>query len=114
MLAQWGIPHLYVSRTPQDRDAIDYEAVKAQPWPAHWLWIQATPLGSAHFPDQAPDIPYEQLGPGHTAIDLVYEPQQTVFLQRAQAQGASAHNGMAMLHAQAEAAWTLWQDALPL
>jgi len=112
VLAQYGIPHVYASRTPERLDEVDYTSLHTTLWPARCLWVQATPLGSAHAPAQCPDLPFDQMQVGHTAIDLVYEPEQTVFLQRAQAQGAATFNGLAMLHAQAEAAWTLWQDSL--
>jgi shikimate dehydrogenase len=40
--------------------------------------------------------------------DLVYNPEETLFLQQARTQGAKTHNGLAMLYAQAEEAWRIF------
>ncbi len=75
------------------------------------LIINTTPLGMHPDVDSAPPLPYAAIGAGHVLIDLVYNPEETVFLQHGRAQGAATANGLAMLHAQAEAAWRIWQQA---
>lgn len=73
------------------------------------LIINTTPLGTYPDVDEAPLLPYSALKPGHVLIDLVYNPAETLFLKQGKTQGASIANGLSMLHAQAEAAWRIWQ-----
>jgi shikimate dehydrogenase len=64
------------------------------------------------FPDvnSAPELPYDAIGPRHILVDLVYNPERTVFLRHGERKGASIMNGMPMLIAQAEASWRIWQE----
>lgn len=74
------------------------------------LLVQTTPLGQYPGPEAAPPILYGQLRIGVLAFDMVYNPGETLFLKRCAAAGLHTENGLAMLYAQAEAAWTLWQQ----
>jgi len=40
----------------------------------------------------------------------VYNPAETLFLQKGKAQGATVLNGEGMLTGQAEAAWKIWNE----
>lgn len=71
--------------------------------------INTTPLGTFPQTNECPDIPYEGFTPHHIAFDLIYNPLQTKFLQRAASCGAITLNGYEMLVGQAEAAWSIWQ-----
>ncbi len=108
-LERLGILYQYVSRTKQDfcqcYDNLSDEMIKA-----HLLIINTTPLGMYPKLDQAPDLPYEAIGKEHLCYDLIYNPEQTRFLEYAAQQGAYISNGIAMLYAQAEAAWAIWQE----
>ncbi len=77
------------------------------------LIVNTTPLGMAPHADTLPDLPYEAIGPRHILIDLVYNPENTIFLQRGRERGARVANGRRMLELQAEAAWAIWQGAQP-
>lgn len=72
------------------------------------LIVNTTPLGT--FPDveEAPNLPYEQLGTNHFLYDLVYNPEKTLFLKRGQERGAAIKNGYEMLVLQAERSWDIW------
>lgn len=72
------------------------------------LIINTTPLGMFPDVDEAPPLPYEALTPRHVLIDLVYNPERTLFLERGAAMGAKTMGGLRMLKAQAEAAWRIW------
>lgn len=72
--------------------------------------INCTPLGTFPNTNGCPDIPYELLNEKHLLFDLVYNPDETLFLKRGKAQGATVKNGLEMLHLQALAAWELWND----
>ncbi len=74
------------------------------------LIINTTPLGMHPNEDEAPPLPYTALRPDHVLIDLVYNPEVTLFLRYGREQGADTANGLTMLHAQAEASWRIWQE----
>lgn len=67
--------------------------------------INATPLGlhGEALPDEFMHLQEQQL-----ALDLVYGPQATPFLQAAEAAGATAVDGLGMLVQQAALAFTHW------
>ncbi len=105
-----GIPCESVSRHPREVAGISYESLKdadLNNWP---LIVNTTPLGMYPKVEEAPDIPYEQLGTDHFAYDLVYNPAETLFLKRAAAQGACTLHGMEMLVLQAEGSWKIWNS----
>lgn len=70
--------------------------------------INATPLGTFPKVDTCPDIPYACLTPDHVLFDLVYNPEETLFMKKGKAQGAAVKNGLEMLHGQALKAWEIW------
>lgn len=72
------------------------------------LIVNTTPVGMFPKIDEAPELPYHLLTPQHLAYDLIYNPEQTLFLQKAQAQGAITVNGLSMLQLQAEKSWEIW------
>ncbi|MGZ3904384.1 MAG: shikimate dehydrogenase, partial [Bacteroidia bacterium] len=47
--------------------------------------------------------------PQHLAYDLIYNPEETIFLKKAKEQGALISNGYNMLCFQAEEAWRIWK-----
>jgi shikimate dehydrogenase len=71
----------------------------------HHLIINTTPLGMHPHIDGFPPIPYAYLSPHHFCFDLIYLPEETLFLKFAKQQGAQIQNGLDMLHLQAEKAW---------
>ena len=97
-----------VSRTP-GRGALTYRDLTAEVVKDHLLIVNATPLGMHPDTDGCPDFPFEWLTGQHFLYDLIYNPQETEFLRRGRLRGAGTCNGLAMLHHQAEAAWTVWQ-----
>jgi shikimate dehydrogenase len=107
VLGQLGITYQPVVRTPVT-GAITYEEVTPEMIATHQLIINTTPIGM--YPDitAAPLIPYHLLTTAHIAYDLIYNPEETAFLQKAKAQGATIKNGMEMLHLQANRSWEIW------
>lgn len=102
-----------ISFQPLSRNAenqsISYNNCNAQIIANHQLIINTTPLGMWPNIDSCPDIDYSAISKKHLLFDLVYNPKETVFLQRGKAQGAQLLGGLEMLHAQADAAWQIWQ-----
>jgi len=60
--------------------------------------------------ERCPDIPYQYLTSRHLLFDAVYNPAETLFLQKGKAQGTTVLNGEGMLTGQAEAAWKIWNE----
>ena len=87
-----------------------YEHLNADDIAAHPLIVNATPLGMFPKTNECPAIPYQHLTEKHYLYDLVYNPQETLFMQKGLANGASALNGARMLHLQADRAWEIWSD----
>ena len=108
VLRHQGIPYLLVSRDPQRGD-LTYSTLSPEDIGNHLLIINCTPLGTYPKVHLAPDLPYEAITADHQLIDLVYNPEETLFLCNGRAHGANTINGLTMLHAQAVASWQIWQ-----
>ncbi|MEL6719798.1 MAG: shikimate dehydrogenase [Bacteroidota bacterium] len=109
VLWEMGIEYLLVSRNPEKGDII-YQDITPAILEEYHLIVNTTPLGMSPNIDTAPDLPYEALTAKHYLYDLVYNPEETLFLKFGKKQGASTMNGLKMLYLQAEAAWKIWQE----
>jgi shikimate dehydrogenase len=107
VLNKLNIPFLVVTRTPTS-NSILYDGVTPELLQEYTILINTTPLGMSPNIETCPDIPYEVLTEQHLAYDLVYNPEETTFLAKAKAQGASIKNGLEMLYLQAERSWYIW------
>ncbi len=112
VLQQWQIPYRTVSRTKRDSDQLVYQELTKALIEEYRLIIQTTPLGTYPRVEEFPSIPYEGIGADHLLYDLVYNPPQTIFLQRGAERGATTINGLRMLEIQAEASWSIWNGGL--
>ena len=108
-LKRLGLEWKYVSRTPRE-GMITYEDITAEALQDYTVIVNCTPVGMFPKVDQAPAIPYEFLTPRHLLFDCVYNPEDTLFMQRGRAQGAIVKNGLEMLHLQAIASWRFWNE----
>lgn len=106
-LKRLGIEVLQVSRTPRE-GMIGYENITHETLHIYNVVVNCTPVGMFPHVDESPLLPYEAMNSETVAFDLVYNPLETQFLQRAKAAGAAVQNGLQMLHLQAEAAWKIW------
>ena len=109
VLKQLNIPYLVVVRNAAP-NTILYSAVTKEMLSEYKLLIDTTPLGMLPNLESYPVIPYQYITPEHLAYDLVYNPEETVFLSKAKEQGAKIKNGFEMLHLQAERSWEIWND----
>lgn len=118
-LHQLGIAPTYVSRHasstlrrvgPHTLSQLSYEQLTAAHLEQFSLIVNCSPVGMHPHEQEAPPLPYAALTSRHLLYDLVYNPALTRFLALGQAQGATIKNGLEMLHRQAEAAWTMWQQ----
>ena len=107
-LKSLGLQVQFVSRHHSER-AIAYEEIAPEMLTEQYsVIVNCTPLGMFPKVDACPNIDYSLLSSRHLCYDLVYNPEQTLFLRRAAERGARTKNGLEMLHLQALAAWEIW------
>ena len=107
-LRSLGVEPQYVSRTASE-NAIAYSDIDDETMASHTVIVNCTPLGMVgHGVDKCPDIPYEKLTGEHLLYDIVYNPENTLFLQKGAAQGARTKSGYEMWYLQALASWEIW------
>ena len=58
--------------------------------------------------DTCPDLPYEAMNSHTLLYDLIYNPDETLFMKQGRKQGATVINGLEMLLLQAFASWDFW------
>ena len=75
-----------------------------------YQFVSRTPLGMYPHVDECPDIPYSALTPEHLCYDLLYNPDVTTFMRKAEEAGAEVKNGLEMLLLQAFASWRVWNS----
>lgn len=109
-LESLSIPHLYVSRNPNDQHQIAYTQIDQQLLKDISIIINTTPLGTYPDIDQCAPIPYQHLNNQHLLYDLVYNPSNTLFMKKGKQHGAQVTNGHQMLIHQALKAWELWNQ----
>lgn len=107
-LKQLGIGATFVSRTAKEH-CITYQDITEELLKSYTVIVNTTPLGMFPHVDACPDIPYEFLTPKHLLYDLLYNPEETLFMKKGKEQGAVVKNGLEMLLLQAFAAWEIWQ-----
>lgn len=110
VLRQWNIPYLVASRNPKS-DMIGYEQISPEMLSSCDMIVNCTPLGMFPNEDNCPPIPYSALTSKHFLYDLVYNPEETLFLKEGKKRGARTRNGYKMLALQAEASWRIWNGS---
>jgi shikimate dehydrogenase len=104
-----GIDVIFVSQTESNEsNHFTYADVNEYMIAACKVIINCTPLGMSPNVDSAPEMPYEALSEEHLLIDLIYNPEETLFMKRGRAHGATAMNGLSMLQHQALKSWEIW------
>ena len=99
-LANLGIESTYVSRSKRDGETLTYADLTPEVMAEHTVIVNCTPVGM---------YPKVDLTPQHLLYDLLYNPDETLFMKKGRAQGATVKNGLEMLLLQAFAAWEIWQ-----
>jgi len=107
-LLELGIGYTMVSRSPKDKSNLRYQEVTGEVMSDNLLIINATPVGMYPETDNSPHLPYQFLTERHLLYDLIYNPHETLFLQKGLQAGAAIKNGLQMLELQAEKSWEIW------
>jgi shikimate dehydrogenase len=112
-LKQLGIDATYVSRTKSQNEVLTYEELTEEVLLENKVIVNCTPVGMWPQVDKCPDIPYQWISPEHLLYDLLYNPNETLFMKNGKKQGATVKNGLEMLLLQAFASWNFWNDTNP-
>lgn len=109
MLRKLGIEYRFVSRTAKEGQ-LTYDDLTREVMGEYKVIVNCSPLGTFPNVESCPNIPYEYMTGEHLAYDLVYNPEETLFMKKAKEHGATTKNGLEMLHLQAEGAWRQWNS----
>jgi len=110
VLKQYGVDVLFASRSETNANVLNWNDVNENVIKQHLLIINCTPLGMYPDVDAKPEISYSTLTDKHLLVDLVYNPEETLFLKLGKENEAKGINGLTMLQQQAEKSWRLWND----
>ena len=106
-LKSLGIEPVFVSRYERP-ETIQYETITPEVIKEYNVIVNCTPVGMYPHTDECPKLPYEAMD-NHTILyDLIYNPDQTLFMRKGAAYGAEVKNGLEMLLLQAFASWEFW------
>lgn len=109
VLEKLKISFKFISRKPV-QNGFTYEQLDQKNMKGFSLIVNTTPLGMYPYVDRCPDIPYTALDRSCYLFDLVYNPEETLFMKKGQEQGGHVTNGYDMLVEQAEASWDIWSS----
>ena len=108
VLEQLGVDYFYVSRNPKTEKEVSYSDLTPEAITNFPFIINCSPIGTFPNINDCPNIPYDGITSSHLLYDLVYNPEETLFLKKGKDRGATTVNGLSMLHHQAEEAWRIW------
>ena len=104
-----GLETVYVSRYERP-GTIQYETLTPEIVKEYNVIVNCTPVGMFPRTDECPNIPYEALDEDSIRYDLLYNPDETLFMYKGRKQGATVKNGLEMLLLQAFSSWEFWHE----
>ena len=110
VLKEIGIEVLYISRTPKKHNEFGFEDINEYMLKACKLIVNTTPVGMFPNDHETIPFPFSFLTSEHLVVDLIYNPEETLFLKEAKANGAMILNGASMLKEQALKSWDIWNN----
>lgn len=105
------IKYKFVSRSPEGKKEISYDALTKEIFQKYTLIINCTPLGTSPDIEKCPNVPYQYITDAYLLFDLIYNPEVSTFLSKGKEKGATIKNGYEMLKLQAEESWRIWNNA---
>ena len=108
-LRKLGLETIKVSRTEKD-NTITYGQVTPELLSAYKVIVNCTPCGMAPHFDECPNLPYDSIDDSFLLYDLIYNPEETLFLRKGKEKDATVKNGLEMLLLQAEEGWNIWNS----
>ncbi len=108
-LKSLGLEAIKVSRSERP-GTLQYTQITAETIKEYNVIINCTPCGMYPHADECPDLPYEAMNNRTLLYDLIYNPDETLFMKKGKARGAIVKNGLEMLLLQAYASWDFWNS----
>lgn len=109
VLNEFNIASTIVSRNKTEKTK-NYVELNEEIISNYKLIINTTPLGMYPNIELYPEIPYGYISKSHFCYDLIYNPNETMFLNNSKKYGAKTKNGLEMLYIQAEKSWEIWNS----
>lgn len=111
-LSKIGVEHHFVTSSTDKKSPNTFFYSELNPiiLKQFLLIINCTPLGMIPNENECPAIPYDYITSNHLAYDLIYNPEETLFLSKCKNKGAVTINGLSMLQLQAEKSWEIWNQ----
>lgn len=106
-LKSLGLETVLVSRFERP-GTIQYKDITPDVVKEYNVIVNCTPSGMFPHYDECPDLPYEALDNHNLMYDLIYNPDETLFMKKGRERGAQTKNGLEMLLLQAFASWDFW------
>jgi shikimate dehydrogenase len=108
-LKSLGLETVFVSRYERP-GTIQYKNVTPEVVKEYNVIINCTPLGMYPKTEVCPELPYEAMDSHTILYDLIYNPDETLFMKRGAEYGANVKNGLEMLLLQAFSSWEFWHE----
>lgn len=108
-LKSLGLETLFVSRFNKP-GTVQYEKLTAGDVKEYNVIVNCTPCGMYPHSDECPHIPYDGLDSHNILYDLIYNPDETLFMKKGIEKGSLVKNGLEMLLLQAFASWDFWNN----
>jgi len=108
-LKSLGLETVFVSRYERP-DTIQYQSITPEVVKEYNVIVNCTPLGMYPHTEECPLLPYEAMDHHNILYDLIYNPDETLFMKRGRERGADVKNGLEMLLLQAFASWEFWHE----
>ena len=108
-LKSLGIEPVFVSRYERP-GTIQYQSITPEVVHEYNVIVNCTPMGMYPHTDECPQLPYEAMDSHTILYDLIYNPDQTLFMRNGAKYCAEVKNGLEMLLLQAFASWEFWHE----
>ena len=108
-LRNLGLETVFVSRYERP-DTIQYDRITPEVVREYNVIVNCTPLGMYPKTEECPPLPYEAMDQHTILYDLIYNPDETLFMKKGAQYGAQTKNGLEMLLLQAFASWEFWHE----
>ena len=108
-LKSLGLETVFVSRYERP-GTIQYEKLTPDDIKEYNVIVNCTPCGMYPHSNKCPNLPYEAMDSHTLLYDLIYNPDETLFMYKGRKQGATVVNGLEMLLLQAFVSWEIWNE----
>ena len=108
-LKSLGLETVFVSRYDRP-NTIQYKEITPEIVEEYNVIVNCTPCGMYPHTEECPELPYEAMNRRTILYDLIYNPNETLFMKNGEKYGATTKNGLEMLLLQAFASWDFWHS----